>query len=261
MVNWFLGTMGFSWKDWNGPFYPDKLDSNDDLAYYSRVFNAVEVDSTFYGIPRMDTVKRWAAITPEDFCICAKMPKVITHDMELKGAAPLALNFIEVMKELGSRMGVILIQFPPSFTISHLPVLDTFLERMPANVRFAVEVRHRSWHRPDMEEMLRSHQVAWAATEYEHLPKRVYHTSNFLYVRFIGHHRRFRNFRTERIDVTPQLEWWQEAIDQRLEGVDSVYGFFNNDYSGFAPATCNRFKAMIGQEAKAFVPPEQGRLF
>ncbi len=261
MTAWYLGTMGFSWKDWVGPFYPEGTNANEFLAVYSRIFNAVEIDSTFYGIPRTEVVLNWGSQVPEGFQICAKMPKVITHDMELKGTTPLVNEFLDVMRRLEEKLGVILIQFPPSFTCSHLPALNAFLERLPADIRFAVEVRHRSWHRLETEEMLRSHGVAWAATEYEHLPKRVYRTANFLYVRFIGHHRRFRNHRSERVDVTPQLEWWRANLLENLQGIEQVYGFFNNDYSGFAPATCNRFKEILGIEAKSFTPPEQGRLF
>ncbi len=261
MANWYLGTMGFSWKDWSGTFYPEGLDANEYLAYYSRIFNAVEIDSTFYGTPRNEYVQRWADITPEGFKICAKMPKIITHEMELKGTAELVNQFLDTIRLLGDKLAVILIQFPPSFTISHLPVLDVFLDRLPHDLRFAVEVRHRSWHRPETEEMLRKHQVAWAATEYEHLPKRIYLTSNYLYVRFIGHHRRFRNHRSEKVNVTPQLEWWYENLEPFMDQVDSVYGFFNNDYSGFAPGSCNRFRALAGQPVMPFTPPQQGRLF
>ena len=81
MTNWYLGTMGFSYPDWAGTFYPDTLAQRNYLGHYSRFFNAVEIDSTFYGTPRLTTVKRWATSTPADFRFCPKTPRMITHEV------------------------------------------------------------------------------------------------------------------------------------------------------------------------------------
>ncbi len=262
MVKWFLGTMGFSYPDWAGPFYPQDADQRDYLQFYSQVFNSVEIDSTFYGIPRQEVVERWDAITPPDFKICAKMPKLITHEHELVGAAEPLANFVDVMRRLGDKLGVILIQFSPAFSVLKRPQLAAFLKDLPPDIRFAVEVRHRSWYTEKTAELLREHHVAWAATEYRHLPKQIYQTADFLYVRFIGWHGRFKTHESERLDVSYQLQWWWENIQEHIVDVHAVYGYFNNDYSGFAAATCNRFKSMFGFEVKPLAqPPKQPRLF
>lgn len=114
MINWYLGTMDFSYKDWIGYFYPADVGARDFLKYYCGIFNSVEIDSTFYGTPPVGNVNRWIAVTPEGFKICYKMPKHITHEMELSGARPILVEFIKTMRLLGNRLGVILIQLPPS---------------------------------------------------------------------------------------------------------------------------------------------------
>jgi len=265
MVNWYLGTMGFSYKDWVGPFYPADIGARDFLKYYGETFNSVEIDSTFYGTPPVGNVNRWIAVTPEGFKICCKMPKQITHDMELSGARHLLAEFVKVMRLLGDRLGVILIQFPPSFSFEKFPLLKAFLPELPADMRFAVEVRHLSWHAPSQvgqtEDLLREHRVSWAATEYEQLPKRIYRTTDFLYIRFIGKHLQFIRHDSEQSDVTPQLRWWWENIQPHVEHISDLYGYFNNDYAGFAAGTCNRFKSMFGFEVKPLIYPKQERLF
>ncbi len=253
--------MGFSWSDWTGPFYPANLASRDFLGYYSRIFDSVEIDSTFYGTPRREVVSRWDAVTPAGFKVCLKMPKVITHEKGLVGAGQELDNFLKAAVELGDKLGVILLQFPPSFNISKFDDLNAFLHDLPANMRFAVEIRHASWYEEQVESMLASHRVAWASTEYETLPRRIYCTADFLYFRLIGHHGSFKTHESEKIDVTPQLKWWWENLLPHLDSVDSVFGFFNNDYSGFAAGTLNRFKSLFGFEVKPFSPPGQPKLF
>lgn len=261
MAIWRLGTMGFSYKDWKGPFYPNYLEARDFLEYYSRFFNAVEIDSTFYGTPRQETVKRWGAVTPEDFRICVKLPKNITHDRRLVGAEALLEEFLDTIRLLGSRLGALLIQMPPSFKADELSALENFLKLLPGDIRFAVEVRDPSWHSPEIDQLLIQNGVAWAATEYEDLPRRIMVTADFLYVRFIGQHGRFTSHENEKIDVSENLRWWKEDLLKVAEKTPLIYGFFNNDYSGFGAGTCRRFKEMIGLPGEDFSPPEQPRLF
>lgn len=255
--------MGFSYKDWNGVFYPADMAARNYLGYYSRIFNAVEIDATFYGTPKVDTVQRWAAVTPEGFKFCVKVPRAITHDLALVGAWGLMTEFIGVMRGLGDKLGVILLQFPPSYTADQFPVLAEFLAELPNDLRFAVEVRDRSWYaaETDMEGMLATNGVAWAATEYPGLPGQVRPTAPFVYIRWIGQHGTFEHHTHERIDRSAELRRWWEHLQGILDGVEAVYGFFNNDYAGFAAGTANRFKSLVGLPLEEPKPPQQGRLF
>lgn len=261
MAQWFLGSMGFSYKDWKGPFYPEKMDPGSFLSHYSRLFNAVEIDSTFYGIPKAEVIEKWRSDTPEGFKICPKLPKIITHEMELVGVEPVVEEFFTTVRKLGDRLGAVLVQFRPSFNFSHLPDFITFINLLPTDIRIAIEFRHRSWYQERTAELLSEYGLAWAATEYLQLPTRIHRTTDFLYIRFIGQHGRFPSHGQERIDTTAQLEQWRERIWPHLESVDSVFGFFNNDYSGFSIPTLNRFRIMVGLDPVDYEQPSQPRLF
>ncbi len=259
MTDWRLGTMGFAYKDWKGPFYPANLEGDDYLSYYGRVFNAVEIDSTFYGAPRPETVRRWAAVTPEGFRFCAKLPRVITHELKLSGAAGLLDEFTGVMRLLGDKLGMLLIQLPPSFTLEQLSKLAAFAAVLPQDLRFAVEFRHRSWYtaEPEVYRLLEEHGVCWAATEYPDLPVRILPVRKSLYIRWIGQHGAFQRHDRERIDRSRSLERWWSGLQRAAGDLELVYGFFNNDYAGFAPATLNRFKELAGLPIEGADLPRQ----
>jgi uncharacterized protein YecE (DUF72 family) len=260
MIDWHLGTMGFSYRDWNGAFYPAGMPAQEYLAHYAQYFNAVELDSTFYGTPRPETVERWESSTPADFRFCAKTPREITHELRLVEAEDQMASFVDTMRLLGEKLGVILIQLAPDFTFSQIHTLAHFLRQLPQDVRFAVEFRHPSWHATATGQLLQNHRMSWASADYIHLPQRIYVTTDFIYVRWIGRHGRYEVRDRERVDLTPRLEAWWEDIRSRLEGVSALYGFFNNDYAGFAPATCNRFKEIVGLPVRPLQPPQQERL-
>ncbi|MCI0399498.1 MAG: DUF72 domain-containing protein [Chloroflexi bacterium] len=262
MVDWYLGTMGFSYKeDWSGVFYPEGLPQRDFLAYYSQFFNAVELDSTFYGTPRTEYVERWAAATPAEFKFCAKVPREITHDLRLANAADLMNTFVDTMRLLGDKLGAILVQLPPDFAFDQIHTLAVFLRHLPPDVRYAVEFRHPSWHATATGQLLQNHRACWVSTDYVHLPQRVYVTTDFIYIRWIGRHGQYEVKDHERVDMTPRLQAWYEDIQNRLDGINTIYGFFNNDYAGHSPATCNRFKAIVGLPTQELQPPQQGKLF
>jgi uncharacterized protein YecE (DUF72 family) len=261
MIDWHLGTMGFSFKDWEGVFYPEGLAPRDYLFHYSTVFDAVELDGTFYGTPRPEYVERWAAITPAGFSFCAKAPRLVTHDLRLVEAMEPMTEFLDTMRLLGDKLGIVLLQLPPDYTFTMVHKLAVFLRQLPKDIRYAVEFRHPSWHAAATGQLLQNYGVAWASTDYIHLPQRVYVTADFIYIRWIGEHGRYESKDYERVDMTSRLEQWLADIQSRSRGLQAVYGFFNNDYAGHAPATCNRFKAIAGLPVTDSRPPQQGRLF
>lgn len=271
--------MGFSYADWSGVFYPADLPPHKRLAYYSRVFNAVEIDSTFYGVPRLESVRRWSASTPPDFRFCLKVPRQFTHEAGLVGVQGDLLKFIDIAQSLDEKLGALLFQFPPSFGPDRLPALLTCLAGLPRGPRYAVEIRHQSWYtagdepgeiaagEPSLARALKSLGVCWAATEYPNLPRRITRTSDFLYLRWIGQHGAFQRHHVERIDRSAQLRQWQQVLQSELSALsdhqraDAVFGFFNNDYAGFAAGTANRFKELAGLPVKPFLQPQQRTLF
>lgn len=257
----YLGTMSFSHADWVGAVYPPSLPQQQYLAHYAKYFNAVEIDSTFYGTPRVETVKRWAQVTPPDFCICVKTPRAITHEMRLVNALGQMDAFVRTMHALEEKLGVILIQFGPDFTVSEFDILDDFLSRLPGNTRYAVEFRHKSWAKRKTSEMLLSHNASWVSTHYTIMPRMVHQTANFLYLRWIGVHKQFSVKNRIQKDMTDALVWWRDQLLDALDGKKAVYGFFNNDFAGFSPASCNQMKGLLGLPVRHPRVPKQATLF
>ncbi len=260
-LNWYLGTMGFSYKDWDGVFYPGGLDSREYLAYYSTYFNAVEMDSTFYGTPRNEYVQRWVQMTPGEFVFCPKMPRLITHDLGLQNAEAETAAYLETMRLFEDKLGPILIQLPPDFGQDEIETLAAFLRQLPKDLRYAVEFRNRSWHAASTGELLQAENVCWVSTEYQYMPQRIYVTTDFIYIRWLGRHGQYDTKDHERVDRTERLQEWLADVEQRKEeGIHTVYGFFNDEYSGFAPATAQRLQRLLGFEVRPLTPPHQSRL-
>lgn len=262
MVNWYLGSMGFSYGDWNGPFYPQNTAPQNYISYYSRYFNSVELDTTFYGTPRKSTVQRWYANAADGFQFTAKVPRQITHDKGLVNVQVELNEFISSIGLLEEKLGAVLVQLSPYYSFQQIDNLRSFLEILPRDIRFAVEFRDVSWFVPEVALLLAEYQVCWAATEYPGVaPPVIEQTTDWLYMRWIGVHGRFDHFDEVQMDVAPNLAVWKEKFDRLDDRVGAIFGFFNNDYSGFAPETINQFKRMIGKEPLNFRPPQQPLLF
>jgi uncharacterized protein YecE (DUF72 family) len=265
--DWYIGTIGFSYDDWRDVFYPRGMKASNYLAHYSLIFNAVEIDSTFHAPPRVEILRRWSQLTPAEFKFCAKMPKEVSHGTDLAAAGPAILEFTRIIRTLEEKLAVILIQFPPSFRADNLAVLEKFFALLPSDLRYAVEVRHQTWYtanpgetEPALARSLRRYAICWAATDYPRTPRQIFNTTDFLYIRWIGQHGTFVHHNSERIDRTRELESWERLLGTSTKDVQAVYGFFNNDYAGFAPGTANRFKVQMTLPSAQFQQPQQGRL-
>lgn len=261
MTHWYLGTVGFSYKDWDGVFYPSGMSSRSYLAHYSQYYNAVELDSTFYGTPPPERVSYWATAVPDGFKFCVKTPRQITHESGLTDAIEEMRAFLEIIKQFGDKLGAVLIQLPPNFAAVNFDIVDTFLSKLPSDLQYAVEFRHESWFVGETSALLKNHQVGWVSTDYLDLPKQIALTSDFLYIRWLGRHGQFTHKDREQVDVRPQLQWWWDYIQPQLNRIQTIYGFFNNDFSGHSPQTCNRFKELVGLPTAVPQIPQQGRLF
>lgn len=261
MSDWYLGTVGFSYKEWAGVFYPAGTPARSYLALYSQIFNSVELDSTFYGTPPPDRVKQWAQAVPPDFRFCVKTPRQITHDLRLLNAEEAMAQFLGNISLFGDKLGVVLIQLPPSLSTADLDLFNRFITRLPPDFRYAVEFRHTSWFNDLTARLLAAHNIGWVSTEYVDAPKQVVPTTDFLYIRWLGRHGAFESKDRVQMDVLPQLTWWKSQIEPHLDRFKAVYGYFNNDYSGYSPQTCNRFKELLGLPVNQPELPEQKRLF
>ncbi|MDH7568157.1 MAG: DUF72 domain-containing protein [Armatimonadota bacterium] len=257
-----LGTMGFSYKEWAGPFYPAGTSPRGYLAAYARHFNTVELDTTFYASPRPSTVRGWYTSTPPYFLFAAKLPHSITHEKGLVGAAEDLSDFVRTMSLLAEKLGPLLIQLPPSYTVARLEEVRRFLGELPAEFQFAIEFRHRSWYVKTVFDLLREKNVALVAVDYPRLPRRLELTARWTYLRWVGRRSDVQTFDRLVLDRTADLQHWAGLLLQRLEEATTVYGYFNNHYAGHAPASVRQFQRLLGLDDAVSVPVgEQPLLF
>ncbi|MFQ5886315.1 MAG: DUF72 domain-containing protein [Anaerolineae bacterium] len=255
----FLGTQSLGSRSWIGRFYPPNLKPNAFLQFYSQVFNAVEINATFYGIPRASTVDTWARVTPDDFVFTAKMPKEITHGHRLTNSLRALYEFLGVMSHLGDKLGPILIQLPPTVHSGYRKPLEEFLAGLPPDQKFALEFRDDSWIREDTFQLLRHHRIAWCIADVDLMPAVPEITTDFIYIRWIGH-RSVRARRQEgKANRTGDLKLWANTIRELIGEVGRIYGYFNDDYSGHSPSDVNHLKELlsIGKvEPSSLWPPQ-----
>lgn len=245
-----LGTQGFSFPDWVGPFYPAGTPRNRFLEEYAQRLPVVEIDSTFYGVPRANTIQGWRERTPQDFQFAAKFPKLITHEKKLDRARGDAEAFVGTMQALGDKLAVLILQFAYDFTPDLFDRLDGFLEDLPEGPRYAVEVRNRAWLTPDLGEMLSNHNIAMVLQDLHYMPKLDWLTADFTVIRWLGRRKDIEHFDRIQIDRTQELEVWADRVRDFLERGADVFGFFNNHYAGHSPESVRQFAAMLGVDLK-----------
>ncbi|MGE5139660.1 MAG: DUF72 domain-containing protein, partial [Rudaea sp.] len=155
-----LGTQGWSYKSWDGVFYPAGTPAGSYLAEYAQKLSAVEIDSTFYAAPRPSVVAQWNEVTPDHFRFTAKFPQAITHEKMLKDAGQDVSHFLDAIGKLGKKLGPLLLQFPYTFKPDQKNRLDDFLAALPDGFRYAVEIRQRGWLQDWFFDMLARHRTA-----------------------------------------------------------------------------------------------------
>jgi uncharacterized protein YecE (DUF72 family) len=180
-----VGTSGYSYKEWKGPFYPDKLPAKGYLRYYAERLATVEINNTFYKMPTDKLVAGWAAEVPEGFVFALKAPQRITHIAKLTNASAPTEAFLKVAGTLGARLGPLLFQLPP-FQRKDVPRLSAFLEETTPSergLRFAFEFRHESWFDDEVWSLLRAHGASLCVAEGEKIETPLVATAEWGYVR------------------------------------------------------------------------------
>jgi uncharacterized protein YecE (DUF72 family) len=228
-----VGCSGWNYDHWrDGVFYPPRCPARSWLSFYAERFDTVEVNSTFYRLPRRDAVARWVEQTPVGFVFAVKVSRYVTHVKRLRDVdvhLPLLLERIAPLAEAG-RLGPLLWQLPPTFARDD-GLLEEALAAFPRDLRHAVEFRHDSWFAAKPLALLAKHGVALVVADRPGAPgpDRLEPTAGFSFVRF--HHgargRRGNYSKTELADWAGTLRLWASR--------GAVYAYFNNDWEGFAP--------------------------
>jgi uncharacterized protein YecE (DUF72 family) len=249
-MNLLIGTSGWSYKEWIGPFYKKKTGM---FSYYSNFFHTTEINSTFYQYPSEGMILGLLRNSHPGFVFAAKLPKLITHDKWLKvdkGVENDTIRFLDLMRPLAERLGPILIQLRPKFNFDdHIGDLENYLELIPKNIEWAVEFRHNSWMRKDTFDVLRKHNVAYTIVDEPLLPPDLHTTADFSYIRWHGHGSRLwydYEYSSE------QLKHWVPKVKEITRNVRRTYGYFNNHFNANAVKNAVEMLEFLGQAS-----PEQ----
>lgn len=266
-----VGTQGWSYPAWVGPFYPPERQGEDLLSVYAEAFDTVEVNSTFYAIPDGGRVASWKERTPAGFRFTLKLPGEITHERRLRDCRAELTTFLLRAELLGEKLGSLLIQLPPDFTTRAREDVERFVAALPADFPFAIEFRSPGWLEPDTLVFLDDWGIAPAvsvgpwrdgAAARALLTRGVGATGPFVYVRWMGDVR--HRYGLERVEVErdEELDAWARALKEAATGDRIVWAFFNNDWQGHSPASARALQRRLGIEP---VDPAcletQGRLF
>ena len=244
-----VGTMGWSYGFWKGNFYPENLPSKEFLAYYAKRFKTVEVNSTFYRIPRRQSVLDWKEQTPKGFVFSLKFPQVITHVKMLENCQGETSVFLERVGLLKEKLGALLLQFPYAFGAEHVTLLRDFLQNLPKEHRYVVEVRNRKLLNDSFYSVLRDNNVVLAWVDSPFMPQISEVTSDFIYVRWEGDRRRVKGTlgRIE-VDRAEKIKLWADRIKPFLERQTEVFGYFSKYYSGHSPSDAKALLGIIGTD-------------
>lgn len=246
-----LGTQGWNYDAWVGPFYPENTRPADFLTVYARAFDTVEVDSTFYAVPPARTMHGWAQRTPPGFTFALKLPQEITHERRFRGVEDVAREFFDRARALEDKLGPVLIQLGPDFHPGELPALAKFLRILPEDIAFAVEFRDRGWIHDGVIGLLAEHGVALALTDGRWIPRKQMlalaerPTADFAYIRWMGADREIADYSRLQIDRSRELELWAGVISQLARTGRTVYGYVNNHFAGHSPASVRELQHML----------------
>jgi uncharacterized protein YecE (DUF72 family) len=235
-----VGTSGWHYDHWRGPFYPEGMDSTDYLPYYAQRFQTVEINNTFYNLPEKETFVNWRQTAPEGFAFAVKANRYITHMKNLLDPGETVPPFLEATDELGGTLGPILFQLPPQWHLN-AERLRSFLEFLPHGYRYAFELRHPSWFDERVYGLLEEHDAAFCIYEIggRQSPRKV--TTDLVYVRLHGPTERAYEGSYSR----ETLQEWAEACRGWTDEGREVYVYFDNDQAGYAAQNAAELREMV----------------
>lgn len=251
--DYHIGTQGWNYEAWVGPFFPASTRPAEFLSVYSRAFSSVEVDSTFYGVPALTTFQSWYDRTPHDFVFSLKLPQEITHEQRLRDTLGISETFYERARALRHKLGPILVQLGPDFDPGELPSLVDFTGNVPPDIRFTVEFRHRGWITEGVIALLRDRNIGITLVDGRWIPRKIMlglarkPTSDFVYIRWMGPNRDLVDYSRVQADRTREIDLWMEALAELPSTVRDVYGYVANTFSGHSPATARDLQYRLGQ--------------
>jgi uncharacterized protein YecE (DUF72 family) len=239
----YIGTSGWSYKDWKGAYYPEQLKSEEWLAYHAKNFNTTEINTSFYHLPKPETVQHWAEQTPKKFKFCPKISRYITHIKRLAQPEETLPRFFEVFDLIKDRLGPVLIQLHPNLKFDKERAEHFFkvLRKKYPDYSFAFELRHDSWLCTDCYKLLRKYEIAFVISQSgEGFPYAEEVTAKDIYVRFHGPEQLYASEYSKEMlqDYAKKFKKWQK------EGHD-IWAFFNNDWYAYAVKNARELMELV----------------
>jgi len=234
-----IGTSGWHYKHWRGPFYPEEVRSEQYLKYYTKHFHTVEINNTFYNLPDKKTVREWRKAVPDQFIFSVKASRYITHMKKLKDPRKSVEKFISTVKLFKDSLGPILFQLPPRWRVNP-ERLETFVESLSDDYLYTFEFRDPSWFDPRIYEILEKHNKAFCIFEIGELKSPKIVTADFVYIRLHGPDGPYRG--QYKTDV---LRQWAGAVSKWRKQDKDVYLYFDNDEAGYAPQDAIKLQNML----------------
>jgi uncharacterized protein YecE (DUF72 family) len=238
-----IGTSGFHYEHWIGPFYPEGVPQKDFLEFYSRYFKTVELNNTFYQLPRPAAVEHWRQLVPDDFIFAVKASRYITHIKRLMEPHDALKIFYERIELFENKIGPILFQFPPKWNIN-LERLATFMKLLSRDYRYAFEFRNNTWYTQELYDLLEKHNAALCIYDMgqESTPQVI--TADMVYIRMHGAAEAYAgNYPAD------HLAHWADLIRKWSRKARDVYCYFNNDVKGFAVENAMTLREMLAGKA------------
>ncbi|MFP4533253.1 MAG: DUF72 domain-containing protein [Desulfobacterales bacterium] len=235
-----IGTSGWNYNHWKGPFYPADLPAKKWASYYMERFHTVEINNTFYKLPDQNTFRKWRDEAPDGFIYAVKASRYITHMKKLKDPEQPVENFLGHAGCLGDKLGPVLFQLPPRWKLN-IDRLQAFLTGLPEDCQFAFEFRDDTWWDDRVYELLRRHNAAFCLFDLEGRQTPAVLTANFTYVRLHGPERAYRGKYSDSA-LSEWAEYFKKLINQGL----AVYCYFDNDEKGYAAQNALRLKELAG---------------
>jgi uncharacterized protein YecE (DUF72 family) len=239
-----IGCSGWNYRDWRGPFYPKELPVKGWFAFYAGIFDTVEINNSFYRLPKPAVFEKWCAQAPPGFCYAVKVSRFLTHNKKLKEPeAPLDL-FIGNARHLGDRLGPLLYQLPPRWALNR-ERLTHFLGALPAGLTHVLEFREDSWMTDEVLALLDAHQVAFCTHDMPGMKVPRWASGKAAYVRFHGHAGKYRGRYPD-----SALQSWADWMVAQAKGGRPVWAYFNNDYNADAVQDALTLRAMVAQACR-----------
>jgi len=238
-----VGTSGWHYEHWRGPFYPRDISSAGMFSFYADRLRTVEINNSFYHLPTAKAFSEWRRQAPPGFVFAVKASRYITHMKKLKDPAAALEKFFEHAEKLEEKLGPVLFQLPPRWGVN-TDRLAEFLQALPRGHRYAMEFRDPSWFAPGVYALLERHNVALCAFELagQESPERL--TADFAYLRLHGPAEQKYAGRYSKAQLRARLGQCRTWIEQ---GAREVFVYFDNDEAGYAAANALEFQAMAAQ--------------